>query len=164
MFIGVSGAKFFFRFIVFMEGGTEPPLSRCLLNLLCVFKDTRAKAFSDFLFFIFYFCFCVLYSICIFSVRCGAVRGRVANWCTYIVASLRRSHYRARCLVHTCTWPHKNAKKSEARGGIAPPPAEKKVVSVSGVGSPNRYTAPTLLSSDIFLYLCIIKPYYISYG
>jgi hypothetical protein len=148
----------------FRTDGRNRLYSGAFFNLLCVFKDTRAKAFSDFLFFIFYFCFCVLYSICIFSVRCGAVRGRVANWCTYIARCLCCLSYCARAFIQVLRCPHKNAKKSEARGGIAPPPAEKKVVSVAGVGSPNRYTAPTLLSSNIFLYLCIIKPYYISYG
>jgi hypothetical protein len=122
MFTRVLGAKYFFKFTMFTGGGTEPPLSRCLLNLLCVFKDTRAKDFSDFLFFIFYFCFCVLYSICIFSVRCGAVRGRGAIWCTHIARCLCCLSYRVRAFIHTCTCPQENAKKSEARGQNCTPP------------------------------------------
>jgi len=60
---------------------------------------------------------------------------------------------------------HRKTPKNPRRSReILTPPLQKKIVSVAGVGSPNRYIAQTLLSSDIFLYLCIIKPYYISYG
>ncbi len=148
----------------FRTDGRNRLYSGAFFNLLCVFKDTRAKAFSDFLFFIFYFCFCVLYSICIFSVRCGAVRVRVANWLTYIARCLCCLSYRARAFIQAQDAHRKTPKNPRRSREILTPPAEKISVSVSGVGSQNRYTAPTLLSSDIFLYLCIIKPYYISYG
>lgn len=111
--------------------------------------------------------FRVLYSICIrvyvnACVRCVR-RVRARRWrCG--ARAVRCLSIRVRRLVHVLRCPHKNAKNLEARGQNCTPHPEKKVVSAAGARSPNRHIAPTLLSSDIFLYLCIIKPYYISYG
>ena len=84
-------------------------------------------------------------------VRIGAraVRGAVGACLPASGATCTRSG------AHT-----KTPKISRCPTDFDPPPAKKKVVSGTGAAAPNRHIARTLLSSDIFLYLCTIKHYY----
>jgi hypothetical protein len=74
MFTRVCGDKYFFRFTMFTDGRTEPPLSRCLFNLLLCLQRHAGKGFQRFSFFYFLFLFLrPVFNLYFFgAVRCGA--------------------------------------------------------------------------------------------
>ena len=157
MFMRVSRGIFFCGFRVKIGERVQPPFSGCFKKFIRVFKDTARAGFSNFIAFqAFLLSFTFTFARC---GACGAVRPvRIGARDLRGACGACLPASGATC---TCSGAHtKTPKNSRCAGIFDPPPCRKKVVSGTGAAAPSRHTTRTLLSSDIFLYLCTIKHYY----